>query len=198
MARVKVPAVMGFFDDPHDLLVVTEKARADMGFKNMDAYTPFPVHGLEEALALKSSPVATIARAVLIAGAFLGFSLQSWAAAVDWPINIGGKPFISWPAWIPITFETAVLFAGFANLLALFAITGLYPRLNTVVLSRRITNDRFALVIPVKNEAEEKKAIDFLYEHHSLKVKIIDGIDKKKQRVIFRAAPVPGEEASAT
>lgn len=193
MARISVPAVMGFYDDPHDLLLVTEKARVDMGFKNMDAYTPYPVHGIEEALGLKMSWVATAARVGLLGGAFLGFMLQSWTSAVDWPINIGGKPFISWPAWVPVTFETGVLFAGFINLLAMMFACGLYPKPKTMVLSRRITNDRFVLVIPVKDAEEEKKAIALLNEYKALKVKIIDGIDKKNERVIFRAAPLGGD-----
>lgn len=196
MAKLHVPAVIGFYDDPHDLLVVTEMARRDMGFENLDAYTPYPVHGIEEALGLKRSWVSTAARVGLLGGAFLGFMLQSWASAVDWPINIGGKPYVSWPAWVPITFETAVLFAGFANLAALFFVCRLWPRKHTMVISRRITNDRFVLVIPVSGDEEERRAVDFLNEYRALKVKIIDGIDKKKQRIIFRAAPVAGEAVS--
>jgi hypothetical protein len=190
MARIQVPAVLGFYDDGHDLLEVTNKAREQQGFRNMDAYTPYPVHGMEEALGLKASPVGTIARVGLILGAFLGFMLQSWTSAVDWPINIGGKPFVSWPAWIPITFECAVLLAAFCNLLSMFAFCGLYPKPKTMILSKRITNDRFVLVIPVSTDEEENRAITFLQTHGALKVKIVDGVDHEKQQVIFRAAPL--------
>lgn len=190
MARIPVPAVMGFYDDGHDLMAVAEKARVDKGFKNMDAYSPYPIHGMEDALGLKPSWVATAARAGLIGGAALGFLFQSWTSAIDWPINIGGKPFVSWPAWIPITFETGVLLAGFTNLLALFVAANLYPRAKTVVLSRRVTDDRFILVIPVKSDEEEREAIAFLRENAALKVKIIEGIDAERERVVFRAAPL--------
>lgn len=193
MAKIRVPAVLGFFDDANDLLIVGEKARVEKGFRNLDAYSPYPVHGIEEALALKPSWVITAARIGLLSGFFLGFALQSWASAIDWPINIGGKPYISWPAWIPITFECGVLTAGFVNLLCMFAAAGLYPRPNTVVLSRRITNDRFVLVIPVKDAREEQEAVEFLRAHAAQKIKIIDGIDKESERIIFRAAPLPSE-----
>lgn len=193
MATVPVPAVVGFFDDPHDLLEVSGKARAEQGFRNLDAYSPYPIHGIEEALGLKPSWVITAARVGLLLGAVAGFTFQSWASAVDWPINIGGKPYISWPAWIPITFECAVLLAAFTNLLCMFYACKLYPRPNTMVLSRRLTNDRFALVIPVGNADEEKRAVDFLNDHKTLKIKIVEGIDEERQRFIFRAAPLAGE-----
>jgi hypothetical protein len=196
MARIPVPAVMAFYDDPHDLLTVCHKAVHDERFRGVDAYSPYPVHGIEEALRIKRSFVSTVARAGLISGMFLGFILQAWAMAADWPINIGGKPFVSWPAYVPVSFETGILFAGWANLLTMFAACGLYPRPKTIVLSRRITNDRFVVVIPVRDKEEESRAINFLNINKALKIKIIDGIDKEKHRVIFRAAPIM--EGSAT
>lgn len=196
MAKIRVPAVLGFFDDAHDLLIVGEKARVEKGFRNLDAYSPYPVHGIEEALDIRPSWIITAARVGLLAGFFLGFAFQTWASAIDWPINIGGKPFVSWPAWIPITFECGVLLAGFTNLLCLFGAAALYPRAKTVVLSRRVTNDRFVLVIPVKDEAEEKVAVQFLQSHKALKVKIIEGIDKENERILFRAAPMATETAA--
>lgn len=195
MARIKVPAVMAFYDDAGDLLHVTEKASGEKGYKDMDCYTPYPVHGLEDALGLRMSWVSTVARAGLLAGWGLGFLFQSWTSAVDWPVNIGGKPFVSWPAWIPVTFETGVLLAGFCNLLALFVACGLYPKPKTIILSKRVTNDRFAIIIPVGKNQEEDDIIRFLREHKALKIKIVDGIDKERQRVIFRA---PMEEEPAT
>lgn len=190
MARVSVPAIMGFYDDPHDLLTVCHNATHEERFKGVDAYTPYPVHGIEEALGLKRSFVSTIARMGLIGGAFLGFILQAWTSAVDWPVNIGGKPYVSWPAFVPVSFETGILFAGFANLFALFIVCRMWPRPKTIILSKRLTNDRFAIVIPVADKKEEDRAIKFLKDHKTLKIKIIDGIDEERQRVVFRAAPL--------
>lgn len=197
MARLRVPAVLGFYDDADDLLHVAEKARVQEGFKNLDAYSPYPVHGMEEALGLQRSWVSTAARVGLFVGAFLGFTFQSWASAIDWPVNIGGKPFISWPAWIPITFETGVLLAGFCNLFALMIACGIYPKPKTIILSKRITNDRFVLTIPVKDPEEEKRAIAFLRRHKVLKIKIADRIDQERERVVFRAVPEGGGTESS-
>lgn len=195
MAKIPVPAVMGFYDDADDLMLVCDRAVHREKFKGVDSYSPYPIHGMEEALGLKRSWVSTVARIGLILGAFLGFILQAWTSAVDWPVNIGGKPYVSWPAFVPVAFEAGVLLAGFANLLSMFAACHLYPRLKTIVLSKRITNDRFVIVIPVKDAEEEQRAVDFLREHKTLKVKIIEGIDQEQQRVIFRAAPLAEEPA---
>lgn len=195
MAKIEVPCVLGFYDDPHDLLEVTERARVEEGFENLDAYTPYAVHGMEDALGLKRSWVTTTARFALLGGWGLGFLFQTWTSSVDWPINIGGKPYVSWPAWIPVTFEFGVLMAAFTNLFSMFYACKLYPRPKTVVLSKRITNDRMVLVIPVKDDAQEKRAVEFLGENAALKIKIVDGFDKETQRLIFRAAPLVGEVA---
>jgi len=197
MARVRVPAVLGFYDDAHDLSEVAGKANHEKGFKDLDAYSPYPIHGIEEQLGLKSSWVTIPARLGLVFGAFLGFSFQSWTSSVSWAVNIGGKPYISWPAWIPITFEAGVLMAAFCNLTAMFIACGLYPKLKTIVLSKRITNDRFVLVIPVKDDAEEAEAVSFLRENKALKIKIVDALDKEKGRLVFRSAPLAGEGAPA-
>lgn len=190
MARIPVPAVMGFYDDPEDLLTVCHRANHDLKFRGVDAYSPYPVHGIEEALGLKRSWVSTLARFGLVAGWCLGFILQAWTSAADWPINIGGKPFVSWPAFVPVAFETGILLAAFCNLFAMFAACGLYPRPKTIILSRRITNDRFVVVIPTGDKAEEERALEFLREHQALKIKIIDGVDEEHQRVVFRPAPL--------
>lgn len=195
MATIPVPAVIGFYDDPHDLLAVCHKAHHEERFKGVDAYSPYPVHGIEEALGIERSWVSTAARIALLCCWFLGFILQAWTSAVDWPVNIGGKPYVSWPAFIPVAFEFGILMAGFTNLFAMFFACQLYPRVKTIVLSRRITNDRFVVVIPVRSKVEEDRAVDFFRTHAALKVKIVDGIDKEKQRVIFRPAAFVGETA---
>ena len=91
-----------------------------MGFKKYDAYTPYPVHGLDDAMGLKRSwiPYATFFAG--ITGAISAAALEIWTSAVDWPINIGGKPMVSFPAFIPIIFELTVLFGGLTTMGALF------------------------------------------------------------------------------
>lgn len=158
MAKPVANAVVAIFDDPQALLSAGKKAR-ERGFKNLDAFLPYPVHGINEALGIGRSWVPWATLAAGISGGSLGFLFMAWTSAVDWPLNVGGKPFISWPAFIPITFECTVLFAGLATMLALWTACRL-PRHNPKVLDPRLTDDRFALVIPYAgNGVEEEKLL---------------------------------------
>ena len=111
--------VVGFFDSPQQLLAATQKAR-DAGFSSMDAYSPFPIHGLEHAQGLKPSPLPMIAFAAGMTGASCGFLLQYWTSVISWPINVSGKPFNSWPAFVPVMFECTILFAGLSTVFGMF------------------------------------------------------------------------------
>jgi hypothetical protein len=141
----QLAGVIGFFDDPQSLIAATEKVR-DAKYGNFDAYTPFPVHGLLGAQGLARSPLPFVTLAAGITGCTLGFLLQYWTSAVDWPINISGKPFNSLPAFIPVIFECTILFAGLATVAGMFIINNL-PNLKRKAFDPSITRDRFALVI---------------------------------------------------
>ena len=137
--------VIGFFHHPEDLLHAMREVR-QARYEAYDAFTPFPVHGLEEAQGLSRSPLPFVTFAAGMTGGTLGFYLQYWTSAVDWPINIGGRPFNSWPAFVPITFELTVLFAALCTVLAMFLLNGL-PNLSRKALDPGLTQDRFALTI---------------------------------------------------
>jgi hypothetical protein len=147
--------VIGFFDDTDTLINATAKVR-DARYENFDVFTPYPVHGLEHAQGLKRSPLPFVTFGAGLAGACLGFLLQYWTSAVDWPINVGGKPMNSWPAFVPIMFELTVLLAGLSTVAAMFIFNGL-PNTKRRIFDPRLTNDRFAVVIeaPLKVEDEE-------------------------------------------
>ncbi|MCI0406500.1 MAG: DUF3341 domain-containing protein [candidate division Zixibacteria bacterium] len=166
MAKPVVGAAVGFFDDPEELLKAGNAARA-RGFKNLDAFIPYPVHGINEALGIKRSWIPWVTLGAGITGGGLAFLFMSWTSAVDWPLNVGGKPYISWPAFIPITFECTVLFAGLATMFALWAACRL-PQANPKVLDLRITDDRFALVVPIAGTGAEEER--FLREAGALNV----------------------------
>jgi len=155
MAKPVANAAVGFFYDPEELLKAGSAAR-ERGFKNLDAYMPYFVHGINEALGIKRSWVPWATLAAGVTGGSLGFLFQAWVSAVDWPLNVGGKPFISWPAFIPITFETTVLFAGLTTLGALFIACRL-PVKNPKVLDLRLTDNCFALVIPISGTGSEEE-----------------------------------------
>ena len=103
--------ILAEFATPADLYHACERVR-DAGFTRWDAHTPFPVHGLDRAIGLRRSPLPWIVLVMGLTGAALGFVLQWWVHTSAYPLVISGKPFFSWPAFIPITFEVGVLFGA--------------------------------------------------------------------------------------
>ena len=148
--------VMAVFTNEADLLNAARKTREKFNFKKYDAFTPYPVHGLDDAMGLKRSWLPWVTFIAGLSGTATALALEIWTSAVDWPVNIGGKPFISLPAFIPITFELTVLFGGLATVGALFYACGL-PNANPKILHPRITNDRFVLFVP-STETNYKEA----------------------------------------
>jgi len=112
------------FTGPEPLVEATKRAY-EAGYRRMDAYTPFPVHGLAEAMGRRGIRIPLIVLAGGIAGGLGGFLLQTYGAVFDYPNNIGGRPLFSWPAFIPITFELTILGAVFAAVFGLLALNGL-------------------------------------------------------------------------
>ena len=152
---------LALYDNPDALIHAAARAR-EHGFVDLDAFTPYPVHGLSEALGVKKSWVPYVTLVMGLGGAGLGLLFQIWTSAYDWPLNIGGKPMVSLPAFIPVTFETGVLLGGTMTVAALLFACGL-PNFKTPILDRDITNDRFALFIPDSGPGwDEERAVRFL------------------------------------
>lgn len=116
--------LMAEFDSPEALRAAAQGAFA-AGFRRMDAYAPFPVEGLAEAIGLRPSRVPLIVLIGGILGCLSGFFLQYWVAVIDYPINIGGRPLNSWPSFIPVTFEVTILLAAIAAVFSVLALNGL-------------------------------------------------------------------------
>jgi len=161
MARLPHKGFIGFFNDPDVLVNAAGEARSS-GLKKLDAYSPYPIHGIEEVMGIKRSWIPKAALTALITGATLGFLLQYWTHSVDWPINVGGKPMFAWPAYVVIIFESAVLCAGLVNFASIFIACGLFPNPLKKTLDEDLTNDRFALVIPTKTPEDVKRAEEVL------------------------------------
>lgn len=116
--------LMAEFPDATSLVAAARRTHAE-GYRKTDAYSPFPIHELFEALELDDRRVSLF---VLVAGIFglvAGFGLAYWVSAIAYPLNIGGRPFNSWPAFIPVTFELTILFASFAAVLSWIMLSGL-------------------------------------------------------------------------
>jgi hypothetical protein len=116
--------LMAEFSDPDALLAAARRA-SDEGFQKMDAYTPFPVEGLAEAIGFQRTRVPLIVLIGGLIGCGGGFLLQYWISVIDYPINIGGRPLNSWPSFIPVTFELTILLAALSAVFGLLALNGL-------------------------------------------------------------------------
>ncbi len=169
MAKIKLPVWVGVFDQPRALISAARQTK-DKGFEGADAFTPYPVHGLEKALGLKRSWVPYATLIFGLGGATLGYLFMYWTSAIDWPLNIGGKPFNSWPAFVPIVFECGVLLGGLATFVSLLIATRL-PNFKPFILDPQLTNNRFALVIPEKQEKVREDVEKFLKDAGAIEVK---------------------------
>ena len=122
--RSHIYGVLAEFPTPHELIHAVEKTR-EAGYRRIEAYTPFPVEGLAEALALKRNNVPLITLIGGLTGGLGGFFFQYWVSVIAYPLNIGGRPLNSWPAFIPVTFELTVLGAALSAVFGMLALNGL-------------------------------------------------------------------------
>jgi ActD protein len=155
MARLPIYGLMAEFDSPEALLEASRRAFAE-GFRRMDAYSPFPVDGLAEAIGFPRTRVPLIVLIGGIAGCVGGFWLQYWVSVIDYPINIGGRPLNSWPSFIPVTFELTILLAALAAFFSVLALNRLpmpYHPVFNVERFELASRNRFFLCI----EAADKK-----------------------------------------
>src|SRR6266571_741692 len=163
------PAIYGLmaeFDEPSLLVAATHRAYQE-GYRRMDAYSPFPIEELHEALGIHHTRLPLIVLIGGLCGCVGGYLLQYWVSAVAYPINVGGRPFHSWPAFIPVTFECTILGACLAAVFGMLALNGLPQPYHPVFNSPnfvRASRDRFFLCIesqdPKFSLAETKRFLD--------------------------------------
>lgn len=110
------------FETQEDLVLAAERVY-EAGFRRFDTYTPYPVEGLSHAMRLRPSPIPLMVLGGGLAGGVGAFLMQVYATVIDYPMNIGGRPLFSWPAYIPITFEVTILLGALAGVLGLFLLT---------------------------------------------------------------------------
>jgi hypothetical protein len=138
-----------------EALVRAARQTREAGYRRFDAYSPMPIEGLAEAIGFTRTRIPLVVLAGGIIGAAAGYLLQYWVAAIAYPLNVGGRPFNSWPAFIPITFETTVLIAALFGVLGMLALNGL-PRphhpLFAVDRFAHATRDGFFLCIEASDD----------------------------------------------
>jgi hypothetical protein len=158
------------FTDEKDLLRAVAAVR-QRHWPVLEAYTPYPVHGLDEALGRRRSQLAMACFFCGLAGVILALGFQFWVTAVDWPLNVGGQPWNSLPAFVPVTFEAMVLVGGVGLVLAWLARCRLYPGKKAVLPAPGATDDRFVLVLGQDSPATDGVAIRaLLQENHAVSV----------------------------
>ena len=163
MRKPKRPPIYGViaeFENPTDAVAATRRAYEE-GYRRMDAYSPYPVEALSEAVGHERNWLPLI---VLVGGIVClvgGYGLQYYLSVIDYPLNVGGKPLHSWPAFIPITFETTVLGAALAAIFGMLALNGLpepyHPVFNAPNFALA-TRDRFFLVIEARDPKFDRAA----------------------------------------
>ena len=155
--------VIAEFNDAQSLLDAANATR-EAGYKNFDAYSPFPIHGLSEAVGFHHTRLSAVVLVMGIIGGVGGFFMCWYANVITYQLNIGGKAYNAWPAWIPITFECTILLAALGAVFGMLALNGLpmpYHPVFNVKRFEQASRDRFFLVIQSR---DPKFDVDRVFE----------------------------------
>ncbi len=164
----KLYGLLASFATPEDLVAAADRVY-QAGYRNFDTYSPYPIADLSQSMRLRPSPMPYVILAGGLAGAATAFLGQTFATVIDYPINIGGRPLFSWPAYIPITFELGVLLAATAGVLALFAFTRFpqpyHPVFRSDDFNKHASQDGFFLSIEASDpQFDLERTRQFLHE----------------------------------
>lgn len=173
----KVYGALAEFDSAAAIYRACEKVR-DADYTRWDAHTPFPVHGLTQAMGLARSKLGWVVFGGGLSGASLAMLMQWWMAAVDYKVIIAGKPYFSWQAFIPVTFESMVLFAAVSAVLSMLVFIGL-PRWHHALLKSRsftkVTDDRYFISIESSDAKFDNAAtVEFLSSLGASQVELVE------------------------
>lgn len=160
MERPPIYGLMAEFKTPEDLVAAAEKAY-EAGYRRMDAYSPFPVEGLAEAVGFRKNRLPMIVFIGGILGSVGGLSLQYWISVVNYPLNVGGRPYFSVPSFIPVTFETTVLLAALSAVFGMILLNGLpmpyHPVFNVDRFREYASRSAFFLAIEARDPGYDRQ-----------------------------------------
>lgn len=156
MKQIERPPIYGLMAEFHtpEELVAAARRTAEAGYSRFDAYSPFPVEPLDDIVPSRGPYLPLLVLAGGTLGAIVGFGLQYYVSVIYYPINVGGRPFYSWPSFIPVTFEVTVLFAALTAVIGMLALNGLPLPYHPVFNVRRFamaSNDRFFICIEARD-----------------------------------------------
>jgi hypothetical protein len=167
---MKSQVFVSVFTSENDILQATSAARKE-GLEIVDVFTPYAIHGMDRAMGLAPSRIPWVCFLLGLAGGAAIAIFQYWASAVDWPINVGGKPWQSWLAFAPVIFEVTVLCGGVGTVLFFIFWAGLRPGLESPVSDLRVTDDRFALALrPAKPGFDRAAVAALLSRFHPVSI----------------------------
>jgi hypothetical protein len=163
--RTRIYGLLAEFGDANALLEAAARTHAE-GYRRIDAFTPFPVEGLADVIGFRERKLPMLVLAGGIVGALTGYGLQYWSSVIAYPLNIGGRPYNSWPSFVPVTFEMTILFAAFTAVLGMLALNGLPTPYHPVFNVERFalaSRDRFFLLVEARDtQFDPERTADFL------------------------------------
>ena len=161
---------LGVFEDEDVLLHAVDKMRA-AGVKIYEVFSPYPIHGIDDALGIERSRLPIAAFFYGLCGLSFALWMQIYMLGFDWPMIIGGKPQIALPAFIPVSFELTVFFTCHGMVITFYTISKLYPRFKTPMLDVRSTDDKFVMAIELdENSSQLPKLTQLLRENGASEV----------------------------
>jgi hypothetical protein len=190
MPRRRASGVLGLFEDP-DATLTAARAVRDAGYRRWDVHSPFPIHGMDEAMGLSRSPVPWITFGAGVVGCGLALFILFGTMVYSWPANYGGKPHAAWPSFIPITFEMTVLIAGVCTALGSLWLGGVLQRAYATVLRGEapvldldLTSHRFGIFIEADDpKFDEAATLQQLRELGACEVRAL-GVDDEKDGAV--------------